>query len=342
MDASDPHRPGGWAPDGPAMDGRIRAVQADPRFDAVLARAIEDVLSIYQARGWLSRIFVDRGHLVGGLVALYLHHVPHFGAEKPGLTTGRFQALCQTLGICSPGRAAALLSVMRTARYLEPEETAGDRRVRRLVPTERLVAFHWQRWSCFFPGAALALDVPPGDLLPQPHAREDAVAAIIRHVGRRFFNGFRLLHHAPELASMAESDGGIQLMSLFYTFAAAASASASASGGTVREGGISVPVSISACAGALGVSRAHIRKLLRAATDARLLVPAAGAVVVGDALAAPLRNFYAAVFVLLADAVLDALQDPPCDSEAPSTTSDFPSPFAVIAGGTQASTTGHL
>ena len=298
------------------MDGRIRAVQADPRFDAVLARAIGDVLSVYQARGWLSRIFVDRGHLVGGMVALYLHHVPHFGAEKPGLTTGRFQALCRTLGICSPGRAAALLSVMRTARYLESEKAPGDRRVRRLVPTERLVAFHWQRWSCFFPGAALALDVPLGGLLPQPHPREDAVAAIIRHLGRRFFDGFRLLHQAPELAPMAERDGGIQLMSLFYTSAAAMP------GAIVKEGGISVPCSISACAGALGVSRAHLRKLLRAATDAGLLVPAAGAVVVGDALAGPLRNFYAAVFVLLADAVSDALQDPPCDSEAPSPAPD--------------------
>ena len=281
------------------MAVRIRSLVADPRFDAVLGLAIADILAFHRDRGWLARIFADRGHAIGSAAAVYLHYVTRMPGEEPGLTVGRFQALCAEMGFCSPGRASALLSLMRLARFLKPGEPGADRRIRLLQPTEKLLDIQWQRWSCFLPGAALALNVPARDLVERLERTQEPIAVMARRAGRRFMEGFRLLRYAPELVPMAERDGGIQVLSLLYAAGLTAGA----------EPDSRKPTSVSAIAASLGVSRAHVRKLLHAATEAGLLVRTEGAELLAPSatLVVALRQFYATVFILLADAACDVV-----------------------------------
>ena len=60
----------------------------------------------------------------------------------------------------------------------------------------------------------------------------------------------------------------------------------------------------------LGVSRAHVRKLLHAARETGLLIQTdkADPLALSGTLLTALRRFYAAVFVFLADAALDAVR----------------------------------
>ena len=275
------------------------ALLADPRFDAVMVQAIDDMLSCYRDRGWVARIFADRGHTMGGAAAIYLHYVAHHPGDGPGLTAGRFQSLCSAWDFCSQGRAAALLSLMRLARFLEAGEPAGDRRVRLLVPTRKLFEFQWQRWSCFIPGAALALGVPARELVQRMEEAQEPVAVIVRRGGRRFLEGFRLLRHTPELAPMAERDGGLQVLSMVY---------ASVTGGDPAH---RMPISVSGIAGSLRISRAQVRKLLQVATEDELLIRTgnADALMPSARLTVALRRFYATLFVFLGDATFDMVQD---------------------------------
>ncbi len=235
-------------------------------------------------------MFNDRGRSVGGLIALYLHYVPVPGSKRTGLTVGRFQAFCVDLRICSPGRAWALLALMRFAGYLEPDPEVSDRRQHRLVPTASLIELHRQTWKRHF--EAMALVMPAGRTALEIHGRPEFMAAFLHRLGACYLAGFRVLHHAPELARVAESNAGLLLVLSLFSGAV----------GGVEPGGTAVPISISALSARFGIARAHARQVLADAAEAGLVRRAGGsetAVVVLPRLACTTGNFIAALFALL-------------------------------------------
>lgn len=86
-------------------DSSVGAQRSHPRFQDAVCLAIGGLIGIYRRNGQLNRVMNGRGRVIGGLIALYLHFAPGPGSRDAGLTVGRFQAFCQDVGICSPGRA---------------------------------------------------------------------------------------------------------------------------------------------------------------------------------------------------------------------------------------------
>jgi hypothetical protein len=203
----------------------------------------------YEAHRVMNRVFNDRGSVVVGLLALYLH----FCGGPPGLTLSRMQVLCSETAVCSRGRAAAMIALMRFARYLTPAGAVADRRVRSLVPTERLIAAHRVRWAAHL--EALALLAREGTEALARLDQQEFRAAFLRHQFDAFRAGFRILHHVPALARYFESSSA--LIMLCSLLPAAGGSPAPAVYG----------VSISDLSRRFFVSRAHVRNLLRSAEN---------------------------------------------------------------------------
>ncbi|MBV9749666.1 MAG: hypothetical protein JO157_12725, partial [Acetobacteraceae bacterium] len=269
----------------------ISAAQSHPRFQEAVRAAIGGLIGTYNRNRLLNRVINDRGRAIGSMLALYLHFSELPGDKGGGLTVGRFQALCSELKVCSPGRARALLMLMRSAGYLAPEPAASDRRQRRLVPTEHLIELHRQRWKRQF--EAVELITPEGHGALDVHGRPEFIAAFVRHLGASYIAGYRVLDYAPDLARLVESNAGLLVISSLFL---STTDSPAAPGGTV------VPVSISALSATFGIARAHARKLLAEAAEAGLVrrTDRSDAVVVLPRLIEAVNGFFAAAFVLLA------------------------------------------
>lgn len=267
----------------------ISAQKSHPRFQEAVCIAIKGLIGIYQRNDQLNRLMNDRGRAIGGMIALYLHFSPGPGSREAGLTVGRFQAFCQDVRICSPGRAWALLALLRFEGYLAPELGVSDRRQRRLVPTTHLIQVHRQRWMVQF--EAMALITPEGRKALELHGQPEFMAAFVRHLGANYLAGFRLLDYAPDLARVVESKAGLLVMSSLFL---------SAADGPPASGTV-VPVSISALSGQFGIARAHARKLIADAAEAGLVRRTDGCdtMIVLPRLVRSVSNFYAALFALL-------------------------------------------
>jgi hypothetical protein len=273
----------------------VAALRADPRFPEAFGAMIRDLVALYHGHRILSQVLNDRGRVVFGMLAMYLHFSPDCG----GLTVGAMRELCVETGLCSPGRATAMLSLMRFAGYIAPAPHAFDRRVRLFVPTARLIGDHAQRMRGQF--AAMAPLMPEGAAGLAHIDDQEFLAEMACCFGEEFRAGFRLLERSPELFPLAERNAGIIiLMSLLLA----------------REEDDTMPpvrpvaISISALAHHCGVSRPHILKLLRDA-KASGFIDIIGAesqrIVILPRLAEALLNFIATTFVFVAYCVRTAL-----------------------------------
>jgi DNA-binding MarR family transcriptional regulator len=272
-------------------------MRAHPRFGDAVRLAAGGLVELYQGNALLNLLVNDRGRLLISYFALYLHFSGGAADRKSGLTLTRLQELCVENDVCSRGRAAAMVAVMRTAGYLAVAQGVGDRRVRRLAPTERLIGAQRQRWRCLF--RAIMLLMPEMAEACQALERRDFVEAFMRRLGAHFRAGVRMLAAAPGLQLFAERNAG---MSILFALLAA---------GTKGQGApYTVSISISALARRFGVSRAHIVKLLHDA-ESRGLLRRTGdegeSVVVLPPLTDAAERFFATVFVFFAHCAREAL-----------------------------------
>lgn len=281
--------------------GAVEALRNHPRFREAIRASTSGLVERYNRNGLLNRVINDRGRLVGSLIALYLHFSSVPGDGGSGLTAGRFQTFCADLKLCSPGRARALLLLMRYAGYLAPEPCAADRRRRRLAPTERLIEEQRQRWRLQF--EAMALITPAGRMALELQGRPEFTAAFVRHLGASYLAGFRLLDHAPELARPVESNAGLLVVASLLR--------AALDGSPGPDGGVAVPVSISSLSARFGIARAHARNLLAGAAEAGLVrrTGRSETVVVLPRLVQAGNEFFAAVFAVLAHCAQAATEE---------------------------------
>jgi hypothetical protein len=273
----------------------IAALRAHPRFAAAFAAELRDVVAVHRNNPLLNKVLNDRGRVVFGVFAMYLH----FGRDTGGLTASNMKALCAETGLCSPGRATAMLSLMRFAGYVAPAQHPLDRRIRLFEPTDRLIDDHRRRLGAQL--AALALLMPEGDAGLAHLDERDFAAEMAVCFGETYRTGFRLLGACPELTELADRNAGIIiLMSLLLADEA--------------DGAVPptrpVTISISALSKRCGVSRPHIQKLLRdAAASGFIAVDAAEAqrITVQPRLADAMANFVASVLLFVAYMVRQAL-----------------------------------
>jgi DNA-binding MarR family transcriptional regulator len=219
-----------------------------PKFPQAFELMMGDLVRVYRSNRILNQVLNDRARLAFGILVLYLH----YSEEGGGLTASRIKTLCTEAQLCSPGRASAMLSLMRFAGYLAPAEHGLDKRIKLLVPTERLLDDQRERLRGDF--RAVALLRPEGAIGLERIDDPAFVAHMACYFGETFRSGFRLLQYAPELFPFAERNAGvIILMSLLLA----------------REPDDTMPparpvtVSISALSKRFAVSRPHVLKLLR-------------------------------------------------------------------------------
>jgi hypothetical protein len=239
----------------------------------------------------------DRGRLLFGYLALYLDAKRDPADATSGLTPTRMAALCSELAICSRGRAAAMLSLMRFAGFVRPDTSSSDRRQRRLVSTAKLHALLHDRWQVHF--SAMAPLLPDGAALVAALDDPAFVRALVIAMGERFRAGFRFMTDAPELGLFAERSGGLLILASLIT-----AGDPDDSLPPTRP----VPISIAGLARRFSVSRPHVLKLITDAAEQGLIERSEAAVRIAPALGDGLMNFFARMYLFFADCAREARQ----------------------------------
>lgn len=229
-------------------------IRTHPRLREAMRSSAEGIVALHDRNPLLNRILNDRGRTAFGFFVLYLDATSD--ATGAGLTAARMAALCQETGLCSRGRAKALLALMRWGGYLEPAAGRGDRRERPLAPTERMRELFLTRWRVQFT-ALRALGGTADTIL----ARLDEpgfIAQLAVRFGAAYRAGYRVLDHAPVVAPYCERDGGMIVL-----FALLSSAALGGRAPTATE-----------LARRFTLSRTHTLQILRDAEIAGLVVRA--------------------------------------------------------------------
>ncbi len=271
----------------------VEAFRRAPGFGEAALHAAGCVAEQYRGNWALNRLLGDRGRTLMGLAILDLHYN---GGKDGGLTATRLKERCSEFGICSPGRVTAMLGALRLFGFLV-EVHGGDRRVRRMRPTEKFLAVHGARRRCFL--EALAGMVPEGRFALE---RQDDPAFAAAHVGalaRMYAAGVRIVDYVPELADAFQRDAGMLILMALTVEA--------------RRGGgdplAPLDMTISELARRYSVSRGHVLSVLRAAERNGLAVRPAGrggGIRVTGALIDAVDRFVATVLLLHVVAVREA------------------------------------
>jgi hypothetical protein len=284
-----------FEPGGPLSAAAVADLRADPRFPDAIRTLASGMLDLYRGNRLLNMLINDRGRMVIGYLALYLNEGGVPDGRGRGFGVGQLKALCAAAGLASPGRTGAMLALMRMSGHIASGSSPDDRRRHILVPTERLRAAHRDRWERVAASlrvirpdaaAAFALDDP------------EFVAAYVRSTADYFLGGLRLVDIAPELELFLERNAGFMIL-----FSLLLAGQADDSIPPERP----VPFSISAVAQRFGVSRIHVRTLLRDAESLGLIErTGASRILVRPVLADAVRTLFACMFLFVAHCALEA------------------------------------
>lgn len=131
-----PHGIDWWAAEIRAADGRIQPplvalMLAQPHFSAATRAHLHGTLARQASNPMVLRLANDGVRLMLAYIALYMD-------ARGGLTRQAVRELFASLGLSSPGRAAALLMQLRLIRFIEVAPQQPDRRSKLYVPTEAM------------------------------------------------------------------------------------------------------------------------------------------------------------------------------------------------------------
>lgn len=268
--------------------GDLDRLMARPGFMETVRASATAMSELYRGSRLLNAIVNDRGRFIIGSTALYLHFL---GEQDPGvkLTAGRLKALAVEQGVGSPGRAAAVIALMRWGGYLAPAPAAPGERSERLRVTGKLIETVAERWRLQLKAMRAFLPEAEETLARLDDPRFAAAYAIAQ--GDEFFAGFRFIDQTPELAVFFERNGGFMIL---LSLVAQGS-------GPERAAPETVNVSISALARRFGVSRAHVITLFRDAQEQSLLERSGDQVRLGETLRGAVERFFGLVYLFNLD-----------------------------------------
>lgn len=280
---------------GPALtlSAEIAAIAAHPNLPLAIRTMAEGALSMYRRRPILNRVLNDRGRVAVSYIALYLHYT------GSGLTTNRFKQTCAQAGFGSPGRAVAMLALMRFAGMLIPAEATQRGQRQRLLPSDSFMELQLERMRI---GLASLSHVAPEGTIGLARLKEPGFTGnLVRHIGEALTAGAQPLRYAPRLGFFFDRNSGITVL-LALTLAGAP-------GDTLPPTG-PLPVSIADLARRFAVSRAHVARVLAAAEEEGLLQrdpSAASSYRMTQALREAMVTFTAALLLLLARSTAAAI-----------------------------------
>jgi hypothetical protein len=268
----------------------VARMRAHPGFVPACRQAIAASIALYDGNRLINLLLGDRGRSAISFCCLYLHALRDPNDARSGLTLTRLKAICADQNIASPGRIEAFAVLMRVLGFLEKSPGDNDRRVRQLVPTERMLAAYRNRWRAIID--ALSTMHPQAVQLREDMENPDFVRAFLRSSGDRFLAGFRPLSNPTARALFGERNAGFAI-----------------AGSLLIAGGADdfpprrpLSVSISALARQFGVSRVHVRKLLRDAESESFIARPAGdnaGIVVLPPLTEAIFDMFANLFLVM-------------------------------------------
>lgn len=234
---------------------------------ADMPRAVRSFAKSYVAhfehRPLLNLVTSDRGRVLMAWMALYFDALYDPAVPGSGLTVNRFKAACAETGLCSQGRASAMLGVMRFAKHIEPVTEARRGHSLRLSPTEKLRAAFRERIANTL--AAMSLVLPEGRLGLDHLGDPVFEKAFIIGACEAFLARERPMASCPLAKLFAEKKAGfLILFSLIL--------STDSDGLPLDQ---PMTASIAALSKAFAVSRPQIKLLFRAAVDKGALRPVA-------------------------------------------------------------------
>jgi hypothetical protein len=232
-------------------------ILAHPRFAFARDEFVKAMLGLYEHRPVLNRLLLEASRTVLGIVIICLHARYH-RAERETWSTLRLVTDAMALhGLASPSRVHDLVSRLVKASYLEQRAAPRDRRVRILTPTRIMIA----QDQDFLVSHYLPLQI----LFPDPGyapimTRDGAFQLRQRMVSRDLFAlGAQILARNPVMMLFQGRDAGVMILIKMIQLAAR------------QRDTEPLKVTYSDLGKRFGVSRTHVRKLLEAAEQIKLL-----------------------------------------------------------------------
>lgn len=273
----------------------IARMQGQPGFARAMRHSMEGTLRICRDDRAVFRIHKDSGHFVLGVLALYLH-------VSGGLTLTRLQTLCVEAGLCSAGRAVAILVQLRLMGFVTALPRQGDGWLRRYDPTPQMAAAMRSRMRTDLESAALV----------EPHAAaclarfddDEIFFAFMRRFGKGLIDAAALREtEGPSLRMFSHHASG---MLVLYSIAPSGAEDNDAfpPAGPVR-------ISLAGLSNAHGISRAHVRRLVIRAEAVGYLrrTEAANQGYLEPALREELAAYFAILFIGLGISAKAALEE---------------------------------
>jgi hypothetical protein len=239
---------------------RVKAFRERPTFLDALETYAALIPPYFSNRLLLNKVVTEGRRFEMLVYLLYLHHTGDSRDPLSGLTAANFKRICAAQKVASPGRALAILGIMRIAGYLRRDRAGADSRVVRLAPTADFldIVEGWNLAMLRIVDAAA-----PGARLAEAHARYPGLGVSMRtRAARALLAGWHLLEAYPEARRFIDRDGGWML--LLHCVDASLRAGA-------RRVIAPVTVDLAAFGRRFGVSRSHLRRLLESAYGDGLL-----------------------------------------------------------------------
>jgi hypothetical protein len=275
----------------------VARLREHPQFVPACRQAVASTLALYDGNRLINLLLGDRGRSAISFFCLYLHALRDSGDARSGLTLTRLKAICADQNVASPGRIEAFAVLMRVLGFLQKSPGDNDRRVRQLIPTERMFAAYRTRWTGFID--ALAIVQPQAVRLHQDFNDPAFLRGFLRSSGDRFLAGFRPIADPRARALFGDRNAGLVI-----------------AGSLLMAGGADdfpprhpLSLSISALARQFGVSRVHVRKLLRDAAQAGFIARPDGdnaGIVVLPPLVDAIFDMFANLFLVMIHSAQDA------------------------------------
>jgi hypothetical protein len=284
----------------------VRMIRDHPAFPAALRHLLADQMAALANTPSARQLGDDRGKYHLAIVALGLHASLDRRDPRSGLTGERLRRLCTELQLCSRGRVLSLIQGLKAAGHLEQAPASGDGRVRRMLPTPLMLAFHTERLRAQFAATMLVMpeEAPLFAMIELPRDVAAMAAAQVAVLA----SGRRQLGPTSVFARIADTTAAISmLVELAATGLGGRSDAALPDGFEAR-------LSISALSRRHAVSRKHVLKVVTLSEEAGLLhrpVPGGDRVEIRSALIEEIAAFAAGMMLttaVTAEAIVAARQ----------------------------------
>jgi hypothetical protein len=262
------------------------ALIVHPRFDEAMKAGASAFVSFYRGNWLLNRVANDRGRVISAFIMLDLH----FSRGSAGFTVSQLREEARRYALCSPNRITALAALLRVGGFLKAVP-AQDSRMRKLAPTENMVALHRERLLGVLAANAM---VNPDLTQAMPMLSTDEIMGdVVRAYLAHWRSGLRVTCGEPGLEEVIERDAGLTILFLLLT-----------------EANLGIGHRISDLARHFAISRTHALSIMRIGQEYGFITQteAGGPYIGTPLLIATMRPVFVIIFQIQAEAVRFALR----------------------------------